>query len=209
MSGQRSLPGFSDAVEPGRAWWKYAASASTIRPPASLRFECPTAGVGSRAPARNRGVLGPFRPGRLGGKCRGSEVARVRPNPGKIWPPQQRGAEAFWRVNCCDLGVVSGQTLVPFMSNRFAGRTRPLALLLVVCGALGGIGCLWWDSVRRSDVNFLPRMSPAEWIVYPSPVQGVTHPRIELGTVFFFNDTAANEIYPLSLHDAALQHRLW
>src|SRR5262245_6182947 len=70
------------------------------------------------------------------------------------------------------------------MSNRFPRLSRCLALLLVVCGALGALGCLWWQSVRGSGVSFLPRMSLGEWIVYPCPPQGASHPQMELGTAF-------------------------
>src|SRR5205823_6530471 len=75
-------------------------------------------------------------------------------------------------------------TIHGFMSNRFSAIARPLAAVLVLSGALGSLGWLSWNAVRRSDFNFLPRMGAAEWILYPSPEQGKPHPRVEFATVF-------------------------
>jgi tetratricopeptide (TPR) repeat protein len=61
---------------------------------------------------------------------------------------------------------------------------RRLALALVVASALGSAGWLWWACDRRPDVAFLPRLAPAEWIIYPSSPEGTVHPRVELSTVF-------------------------
>jgi tetratricopeptide (TPR) repeat protein len=68
--------------------------------------------------------------------------------------------------------------------NQLSGMARRLALALVVCGALGSIGWLWWSCVTRPDINFLPHRYPAEWIVYPSGPRGTVNPRLRMGTVF-------------------------
>jgi tetratricopeptide (TPR) repeat protein len=70
------------------------------------------------------------------------------------------------------------------MVNRFSGLARPVALVLVVTSALGSLGWLWWSSTRRSDINFLPRLVPAEWIIYPSGQGIVPHPRLGMETRF-------------------------
>src|SRR5436190_2159839 len=70
------------------------------------------------------------------------------------------------------------------MNNRFSAFAPRLALGLVLSSALGSAIWLWWSTVRSRDINFLPRISPAEWVVYPCPPQGGTHPKLELGTVF-------------------------
>jgi tetratricopeptide (TPR) repeat protein len=80
------------------------------------------------------------------------------------------------------------------MSNSFVARIpralrslpleSRLALALVVCSALGGFGWLWWSAVKRSEVNFLPSLAGAEWIIYPKAAEGKIHPRLRLGTVF-------------------------
>jgi tetratricopeptide (TPR) repeat protein len=70
------------------------------------------------------------------------------------------------------------------MVNRFSGLARPLALVLVVSGALGSLVWLWWSCVRQPDIYFLPRLAPAEWIIYPSGPKGTVHLRLEMSTLF-------------------------
>jgi len=69
-------------------------------------------------------------------------------------------------------------------ANRAAGLARCLALALVVCSALGSLGWLWSNCVRRANIYFLPRVAPAEWIIYPSGPNGTVHPRLEMSTIF-------------------------
>ncbi len=59
-----------------------------------------------------------------------------------------------------------------------------LAFGLVVFGMMLALAGLWWTGRWRSDVNFLPNMAPAEWIVYPVAPDVNTHPKIELPVVF-------------------------
>ena len=59
-----------------------------------------------------------------------------------------------------------------------------LALGLVIIGAAGALAGLWWTSTWRADVNFLPAMTPAEWIVFPITPDGDSHRRLELPTAF-------------------------
>jgi tetratricopeptide (TPR) repeat protein len=73
---------------------------------------------------------------------------------------------------------------MPQLVSRFPGLERRLALVLVICGALGGLGWLWWGCVRQPEVYFLPRRAPAEWIIYPSGPGGAVHPRLEMNTLF-------------------------
>lgn len=63
-------------------------------------------------------------------------------------------------------------------------NVRRLAVLLLVAGVVGALAWLWLGSTRRADIVFLPRFGGAEWIMYPAPVQGGTHQRVELSTVF-------------------------
>jgi hypothetical protein len=70
------------------------------------------------------------------------------------------------------------------MVNRFPSPAPTLAVLLAAGSALGGLGWLWWSSDRRGDINFLPKRTPAEWIVYPSAADAVSHPRLETGAAF-------------------------
>jgi tetratricopeptide (TPR) repeat protein len=56
--------------------------------------------------------------------------------------------------------------------------------MLVLFSVLGGLGWLWWSSVWRSDINFLPRLAPAHWIIYPAGSQGTAQPRLEMSTLF-------------------------
>src|SRR4051794_34181300 len=66
------------------------------------------------------------------------------------------------------------------------GSARGLRLLIVLLGLVGALVGLWWAAVSRPELNFLPNLTPAEWIVYPSVPGGQAHPRVELYTVFKF-----------------------
>ena len=70
------------------------------------------------------------------------------------------------------------------MANRFSGLARPAALMVVLLSALGSLGWLWWNCTRRADVYFLPRLAPAEWIIYPCAPSATVNPRLEMSTVF-------------------------
>ncbi len=70
------------------------------------------------------------------------------------------------------------------MDKTFLTRAPILALLLVCVGAVSALGWFWWSSTGRPDVDSLPGMAPAEWIIYPSGPEGVLHPRIEMSTAF-------------------------
>ena len=70
------------------------------------------------------------------------------------------------------------------MPNQSSRLVRRFALALVVCGALGSMGWLWWDCARRPDIYFLPRLAPAEWIIYPSGPRATVNPRLEMSTLF-------------------------
>ena len=61
---------------------------------------------------------------------------------------------------------------------------RRLALALVVSAGVAALGWLWGEALWRGDIAFLPRRSPAEWIVYPSVPEGLLHARLELSTQF-------------------------
>jgi Flp pilus assembly protein TadD len=65
-----------------------------------------------------------------------------------------------------------------------SGLARPLALALVVSSVVGALGWLAWNALWRSEIAFLPRRAPAEWIVYPSVPEGLLHARLELSTQF-------------------------
>ena len=92
------------------------------------------------------------------------------------------------------------------MPNRFAGRARLWALLLVVASALGALGGWWWSSIRRSDISFLQRIPPADWILCPSGPELFPHRRVAISAVFqrsFHLDQAPAEAV---LSIAALRH---
>jgi len=53
-----------------------------------------------------------------------------------------------------------------------------------VCVAiLGSIG-FWWKTSRRSDIAFLPRLDPAQWIIYPTGPDFGLHPVVRLPALF-------------------------
>src|SRR5262245_26518254 len=58
------------------------------------------------------------------------------------------------------------------------------ALALVVGAVIGTTAYLWWCAAKRSDINFLPTRSPAEWILYPAPPGFVERPSVEMSTTF-------------------------
>src|SRR5437764_6740967 len=64
---------------------------------------------------------------------------------------------------------------------------RGLRLLIVLFGLVGALIAVWWAAVTRPELNFLPNLTPAEWIVYPTGPAGRAHPRVELSTVFRFS----------------------
>ena len=109
------------------------------------------------------------------------------------------------------------------MSQQLRGGTRAFhggrrfGMLLVLGGALVALVWLWWNAIGRADTSFLPVRWPADWIVYPTPPQGTTHPRVELSTAFrreFSLDAVPTEAsmqvagfhrYAVSLNDIALE----
>src|SRR5881628_1465443 len=70
------------------------------------------------------------------------------------------------------------------MVNRFGGLRRILALGLILTSGLGAFGWFRWCATRRADINFLPALRAAEWIVYPSSPQTMGNPRLSMSTVF-------------------------
>jgi tetratricopeptide (TPR) repeat protein len=68
--------------------------------------------------------------------------------------------------------------------NGSSSTARRFALVLVVCGALGSLGWLWRSCLLNPEVYFLPRLTPAEWIIYPSGPKGTINARVELSTLF-------------------------
>ncbi len=70
------------------------------------------------------------------------------------------------------------------MANRQVSLPQRLALFLVLATVLGTAACLYWETGWRSEIPFLPHLSSAEWIVYPSAPEGATRPRVELSTQF-------------------------
>ncbi len=62
-------------------------------------------------------------------------------------------------------------------------RQVGIACLVAVIGLSAACLVLWRQS-RRSDINYLPAMSSAEWIVYPLAPDFVLHPRVQMSTVF-------------------------
>ncbi len=65
-----------------------------------------------------------------------------------------------------------------------ANKSRMLALGLVFASALAALGWIWWSAVRRAGISFLPELTPAEWIVYPSAPDPNAHPNLPMATVF-------------------------
>ncbi|HVM51496.1 MAG TPA: hypothetical protein VMU04_25920, partial [Candidatus Acidoferrum sp.] len=73
------------------------------------------------------------------------------------------------------------------MSQPLIGASTParrLALALVICGALGSFGALWWTCSRNPEVYFLPRLAPAQWITWAAVPRATLNARVELATVF-------------------------
>jgi tetratricopeptide (TPR) repeat protein len=62
-------------------------------------------------------------------------------------------------------------------------RLNRWALGLVLAGVACALAGLWWTS-NRADVNFLPAMPPAEWIVFPPTPEMDVHHRVELPAKF-------------------------
>ena len=63
------------------------------------------------------------------------------------------------------------------------GNSR-LTLLLVLGTAVATSAWLGWICSRSSDIAFLTRSGPAEWIVYPVPSSLLARDAVELSTVF-------------------------
>jgi tetratricopeptide (TPR) repeat protein len=70
------------------------------------------------------------------------------------------------------------------MPKSFEEAAPKLALGLVLACVIGTPCYLWWKSSLSGQSNFLPRRSPAEWIVYSVPAQGGTHSLLTLNTEF-------------------------
>jgi Flp pilus assembly protein TadD len=65
-----------------------------------------------------------------------------------------------------------------------ATRPQALALLSVASAILAALAWLWWISIYRADIAFLPHIAPAEWVLYPRPLDDSIRTTFELGTVF-------------------------
>ena len=63
-------------------------------------------------------------------------------------------------------------------------RFRILPGLLSLLSFVGGLGWLWWGAIHQSEINFLSRRPPAEWIVYPTEPDLIIRPCWEMSTVF-------------------------
>ena len=72
----------------------------------------------------------------------------------------------------------------PVTANCKASGFSGLALGAVIICVAGALAGLWWVSNWHADVSFLPRMAPAEWIVYPVIPDLNSHRTLELPTVF-------------------------
>jgi Flp pilus assembly protein TadD len=94
---------------------------------------------------------------------------------------------------------------MPQTPNVSSSLLRRLALALVLCSALGGLGWLWLRCERRPDIYFLPRRAPAEWIIYPAAPKGTVHPRLEVSTVFRRSFTLERTPTKAALSIAALR----
>jgi Flp pilus assembly protein TadD len=90
--------------------------------------------------------------------------------------------------------------------NGPSSLARRLALAFVLCGALGGAGWLWWNCIHQPEVYFLPRLTPAEWIIYPSGPKGTVNARVELGTLFRRSFTLEQVPKAAVLSIAGLRH---
>jgi tetratricopeptide (TPR) repeat protein len=86
--------------------------------------------------------------------------------------------------------------------------SRGLALVLVVASAFGALGGLWWYATRRAEINFLPALAPAEWVVYPTAPDAGMHWDVEWDTRFktSFNLDKVPPQAPLRI---AGFHRYW
>jgi len=61
---------------------------------------------------------------------------------------------------------------------------RTLVLLASALGLIAIAIWLWWACDRKSEISFLPRSAPAEWIVYPQPAFGALQATADLPAVF-------------------------
>jgi tetratricopeptide (TPR) repeat protein len=85
------------------------------------------------------------------------------------------------------------------------GPGRRNGLLIVFFAAAGALVWLWWTCVNRPDISFLPGRGSAEWIRYPTPAQGSSHPRIELNTAFRYRFTLSQVPRQASLRVAGFR----
>ena len=54
-----------------------------------------------------------------------------------------------------------------------------MAIVVLACAAW-----FWWLSTHNPQIDFLSQVSPAEWIVYPKPPEGMTHRSAEISAIF-------------------------
>ncbi len=67
------------------------------------------------------------------------------------------------------------------MTSRSGSRWM---LGLTAAMVISALGWFWWSCIRRPEIAFLPRITPANWIVYPSPLLGDIHTLARLSTSF-------------------------
>ena len=65
-------------------------------------------------------------------------------------------------------------TVIGAMLGWLAERQRRNYRVALVCTLL----------CAAANIYFLPRVAPAEWIIYPSGPNGTVHPRLEMSTIF-------------------------
>ena len=68
-------------------------------------------------------------------------------------------------------------------------RSR-IVILVVVAALLTALGSLWWEAACSPRIGFLPGLSHAEWIAYPSVVSLRARPQRDLTTEFARSFTA-------------------
>ena len=90
--------------------------------------------------------------------------------------------------------------------NGSSGLARCVALALVICTALGSLGWLGWSCIRKPEVYFLPRLAPAEWVIYPSGPKSSVNARVEMGTLFRRSFTLERVSRTAVLSIAGLRH---
>jgi len=63
-------------------------------------------------------------------------------------------------------------------------RLNLFVVVVCVCGTIGIAAWLWWSACTNHAIPYLPRRSPAQWIVYPLPFSPAERHRVELETTF-------------------------